>query len=116
MWRLNRENQYDHVKTFTCSTGKNNTTPRGIFLNAFPQDRWHYFRKFLCWAQYSFVIEGDILFHSVIFGQKNENTVHRSSVRNLGNPASHGCVRLSVEDAKWLYEHCEKGKVVIVIS
>lgn len=116
VWRLNRENQYDHVKTFTCSTGKNNTTPRGIFLNAFPQDRWHYFRKFLCWAQYSFVIEGDILFHSVIFGQKNENTVHRSSVRNLGNPASHGCVRLSVEDAKWLFEHCEKGKVVIVIS
>ncbi len=115
VWRLNRQNQYDHVKTFTCSTGKNNTTPRGIFLNAFPQDRWHYFRKFLCWAQYSFVIEGDILFHSVIYGQKNENTVHRSSVRNLGNPASHGCVRLSVEDAKWLFEHCEKGKVVIVI-
>ncbi|MBR2697223.1 MAG: murein L,D-transpeptidase, partial [Clostridia bacterium] len=115
VWRLNRENQYDHVKTFTCSTGKNNTTPRGIFLNAFPQDRWHYFRKFLCWAQYSFVIEGDILFHSVIYGQRNENTVHRSSVRNLGNPASHGCVRLSVEDAKWLFEHCEKGKVVVVI-
>ena len=114
VWRLNRENQYDHVKTFTCSTGKNNTTPRGIFLNAFPQDRWHYFRKFLCWAQYSFVIEGDILFHSVIYGQRNENTVHRSSVRNLGNPASHGCVRLSVEDAKWIWTNCPARTTVVV--
>ena len=116
VYRLNSKNRYDRVKTFTCSTGKNNTTPRGVFLNAFPQDRWHYFRKFMCWAQYSFVIEGDILFHSVIYGSKNENSVHRSSVRNLGNPASHGCVRLTVDDAKWLFEHCEKGKVVIVIS
>lgn len=116
IWALNSQNEYRHVKSFTCSTGKNNTTPRGIFLRAFPANRWHYFKKFYCWAQYSFVIEGDILFHSVIFGSKNENSLHRSSVRALGNPASHGCVRLTVEDAKWLFEHCERGSLVVVIS
>lgn len=116
VWKLNGRDEYDLVQSFTCSTGLHDTTPRGIFLNGFPQERWHYFKKFYCWAQYTFVIEGDILFHSVIFGSKNENSLHQSSLRNLGNPASHGCVRLSVEDAKWLYENCEKGSLVIVIS
>lgn len=116
VWHLNSEGEYDLVQTFTCSTGRNNSTPRGIFLKGHPLNRWHYFKKFYCWAQYSFKIVDDILFHSVIYGSKNENSLHRSSVRNLGNPASHGCVRLSVEDAKWLFEHCERGENVIVIS
>lgn len=116
VWALNSQNEYTLAKTFTCSTGKNNTTPRGIFLKSFPANRWHYFKKFYCWAQYSFVIEGDILFHSVIYGSKNENSLHRSSVRALGNPASHGCVRLAVEDAQWLFEHCERGSLVVVIQ
>ena len=36
------------------------------------------------------------------------------SVHSLGNKASHGCVRLSVENAKWLFQNCEAGTVVTV--
>ncbi|MBQ6374347.1 MAG: peptidoglycan-binding protein [Clostridia bacterium] len=115
VYQLNADNGYDLVKTFNCSTGLHNSTPRGIFLNARPINRWHYFEKFHCWAQYSFRIEGDILFHSVIYGSKNENSLHRSSLRKLGDPASHGCVRLTVEDSKWLFENCERGSLVVVI-
>lgn len=112
---LNDQGTYELVRTFTCSTGLHNSTPSGIFLEGHPVSRWHYFKKFYCWAQYSFVIEGDIMFHSVIYGSKSENSLRRSSERNLGNPASHGCVRLTVEDAKWLFEHCKRGSSVIVI-
>lgn len=116
VWALNDQDTYELAQSFTCSTGLNDTTPRGVFLNGHPVNRWHYFKKFDCWAQYSFKIVDDIMFHSVIYGSKNENSLRRSSERNLGNPASHGCVRLSVEDAKWLFDHCLRGTCVIVIA
>ena len=115
VFQLNGSDEYDLVQTFTCSTGLNNTTPRGIFLDAHPVNRWHHFKKFNCWAQYSFVITGDIMFHSVLYSSNNENSLRSGSLYALGNPASHGCVRLTVADAKWLYEHCKRHTVVVVI-
>lgn len=34
----------------------------------------------------------------------------------LGTTASHGCVRLSVADAKWIYDHCALGTKVTIYS
>ena len=31
---------------------------------------------------------------------------------NLGKPVSHGCVRLDINDAKWLYEFVPSGTTV----
>lgn len=103
------------VKTMKCSTGRNNTpTPKGTYTSSTgPGARWHYFKKFDCWAQYAYYIQGDIMFHSVLYNEK-EGRVTQSSVRNLGRKASHGCVRLSVEDAKWLYNHCPRNTTIIV--
>ena len=93
-----------------------NSTPRGIFLDGYPANRWHYFKKFDCWAQYSYEIEGNIMFHSVLYSEKDTSTLREGSVYALGSPASHGCIRLSVKNARWLFEHCKRGTVVIVIS
>ena len=108
--------QYDLVQSFTCSPGLHDSTPHGVFLDGHPLNRWHYFKKFYCWAQYSFEIEGDILFHSVIYSSNNENSLRSGSLYALGNPASHCCVRLSVSDAKWLFEHCKYRQNVIIVS
>lgn len=116
VYQLNADNGYDQVQSFICSTGLHDATPHGVFLDGHPLNRWHYFQKFFCWAQYSYIIEGDIMFHSVLYRSKNEKSLTGSSVRNLGRPASHGCVRLRVEDAKWLFENCKRGDVVIIIS
>ena len=86
-----------------------------MFLDGHPVNRWHHFEKFNCWAQYSFEVTGDIMFHSVIYSSDNENSLRSGSLYALGNPASHGCIRLTVEDARWLYEHCKRGTVAIVI-
>ena len=115
VYQMNDDKRYDLVQTFKCSTGLHNSTPRGIFLDGHPVNRWHHFEKFNCWAQYSFEVTGDIMFHSVIYSSNNENSLRSGSLYALGNPASHGCIRLTVADAKWLFEHCKRGTVAIII-
>lgn len=103
------------VKNFICSTGlKDTPTPKGTFTNTGRGARWHYFKKFECWAQYAYYIDGDIMFHSVLYSDDDERTLNEGSVKRLGKKASHGCVRLRVEDAKWIWENCVAGTKVIV--
>lgn len=115
VYELNEAGEYELVQTFVCSTGMGNSTPRGIFLDGGPANVWHHFSKFDVWARYSFTIEGDIMFHSVLFSEKDTSTLREGSLYALGQKASHGCVRLSVKNARWLFEHCSHGKVVIII-
>lgn len=103
------------ARTMVCSTGLAATpTPKGTFKNTSPVVRWGYFPKYDVWAQYLYRIQGPYLFHSVLYDEADESTVKWGSVNKLGSPASHGCIRLSVEDAKWIYENCPKGTTVTV--
>lgn len=103
------------VRTMTCSTGLADTpTPKGTFKNTGPGPKWHYFKKYDCWAQYPYYIYGNIWFHSVLYSEKDEDSLLWGSVYKLGSPASHGCVRLAVEDAKWIHNNCAAGTTVIV--
>lgn len=104
----------DLVKTFVCSTGKDATpTPTGTYQAlGRGSDEWYYFKDYNCYAKWGYVIVGGILFHSVTYNSQKK--LNRSSVANLGRKASHGCVRLSVEDAKWIYDHCPSGTTVVI--
>lgn len=115
VYELTDSGKYEHTQTFVCSTGLGNLTPRGIFLDGYPVNHWHYFQKFDCWAKYSFEIEGNIMFHSVIYSSNDDSTLRKGSVYALGSKASHGCIRLPVKDAKWLFTHCKRGSLVIII-
>lgn len=114
-YELNDNGQYEKIHDFICSTGLGNLTPTGIFSETTePLDRWHFFYNFNCWAQYAWRITGPYYFHSVIYSQRDEDTIRMSSVYNLGSKASHGCVRLEVPAAKWIYENCEAGTIVYI--
>ena len=63
---------------------------------------------------YAFVIDGGYFFHSVLFNREGDTKPTNSSVANLGRNASHGCVRLAVDDAKWIYENCKPGMTVVI--
>ena len=104
------------VHSFVCSTGAEGTeTRKGTFIAEGPIEEWHYMSMFgTCWAKWAFRIDGMLLFHSVIFSADDESTVRKSSVDMLGNPASHGCIRLKVEDAKWIYENNTAGVTVVI--
>jgi hypothetical protein len=66
------------------------------------------------WGQYSTRIVGGILFHSVYYYSMNPQTLATNQFNKLGRAASHGCIRLSVADAKWIYDNCDVGTTVTI--
>ena len=101
------------VKVFTCSVGREGTpTPTGRF-NTSAKYRW----KSLMgpsWGQYATRIVGGILFHSVSGPNKSIYSLPAAQYNLLGGPASAGCVRLTVRDAKWIYDNCQLGMQVTI--
>jgi peptidoglycan hydrolase-like protein with peptidoglycan-binding domain len=103
------------VKKVKCSTGLPKTpTPPGTYQDTTgPGKRWHHFDEFGVWAQYAFYIKGNYMIHSVLFKKKGGGPTS-GSVHSLGRKASHGCVRVAVKDAKWIWENCGVGTTVVI--
>lgn len=100
------------VKAMTCSTGVNNATPTGTF-DLSMKYRWHELDGRV-YGQYCSRITGHILFHSVYYNDTDPGTLAYNGYNRLGTQASHGCVRLSVADSKWIYDNCPSGTVVTI--
>lgn len=64
------------------------------------------------YAQYYTRIVGSILFHSVPYTKKDKSSLEYWEYDKLGTTASAGCVRLTVQDAKWIYNNCKTGTKV----
>ncbi|MFR8732518.1 MAG: L,D-transpeptidase family protein [Clostridium perfringens] len=104
------KNDWTLDKTFTCSTGiEGKETPVGVFTvqNRAP---WFFSPKYGQGGKYYVQFMGNYLFHSIPF-DSDKTTV---SDPTLGVPASHGCIRLSVEDSKWLYDNVQNGSKIII--
>lgn len=97
------------VKAMRCSTGGENT-PLGIYKTS----QKYEFRKLLfnVYGQYATRIVGQILFHSSSYEAAEKDTLIAEEFNKLGESVSHGCIRLTVEDAKWIYEYCRLGTTV----
>lgn len=100
------------VKAMTCSVGVNNATPTGTFSIS-NQYRWHQLMGGV-YGQYCSRIVGGVLFHSVYYSTTDPSTLAYNSYNRLGSAASHGCVRLNVADAKWIYDNCPSGTKVTI--
>lgn len=100
-------------RAFIVSCGQ--ATPKGTFYTK-NKYRW---KELMgpSYGQYSTRITGSILFHSVWYyrnGDKSSQSVREYN--KLGTTASHGCVRLTVADSKWIYDNCSIGTKVIIFS
>lgn len=103
-------NNWKLVNTFISSTGvSGKETPKGIFAVTNRGD-WFFSEEFDQGAKYWVQFMGDYLFHSVPFDEAQETIVDNT----LGTPASHGCIRLSVEDAKWLHDNITNNTKIII--
>lgn len=99
------------TKAMICSTGTN-TPQTGIYQITFFKQEWLALQGNV-YGQYCTQIIGDILFHSVPY-LENENpaSLEYWEYDKLGEEASLGCVRLTVKDAKWIFENCNAGTKV----
>lgn len=103
-------NKWDTVKSFTCSTGiDDEETPTGVF-DVRERGDWFFSDKYQQGGKYWVQFYGDYLFHSVPYNEDQSEVVDNT----LGTPASHGCIRLKVNDAKWIYDNIEAGTKVII--
>lgn len=102
------------VKAFVCSTAKDGvSTPTGYFT-LLDKLRWHELNG-PSWGQYCSHITWNILFHSVpCSSYRNPYSLKAAYYNMLGSPASAGCIRLTVEHAKWIYDYCPIGTSVYI--
>ena len=116
--------QYDKiVRQMLCSTAQNpDKFPDGYWK--LKEDRCtakNIWRKMKShgkdlYAQYATQITGDFLFHSVPYTAKKKTSLDTKRYSKLGTADSGGCIRLTVENAKWICENCVAGTTVHLIS
>lgn len=101
--------------TMLCSTGNDNGTPRGTFHIQKERGSHFYNASSKEGANYwtSFKDHGIYLFHSVPVNKAGKYLI--KDAHELGKIAnSHGCVRLSIPDAKWINSSVPTGTKVII--
>lgn len=104
--------QYKPHKAFVCSVGY--ATPTGTYPLG-EKIRWHLLDG-PSYGQYCTRITGSILFHSVWYYSQEKSNQSYIQYNKLGTTASHGCVRLTVADAKWIYDNCPSGTKVVIYN
>jgi lipoprotein-anchoring transpeptidase ErfK/SrfK len=89
------------IKEMECSTGtEDSPTPTGTFYTS-TKGTSFFSSKYDEGGYYWTSFLGNYLFHSVPFDE-NGNIIQSEALK-LGKEASHGCIRLSVKDARWFF-------------
>ena len=106
--------EYNTVqKVFLCSVGiVGRETPRGSYILG----ERYLWRPLIqkSFGQYAVRITGPILFHSVPYSKQDASFLKSEEFNKLGYDASAGCIRLTVRDAKWIYDNCGAGTRVVI--
>ncbi len=101
------------VRQFLITSGdEENSTPTGTFKLTEMRERFGYFLNFNIYAQYWTQVVRGIYLHSVLFSRRNDTSMTRGSYNELGTAASHGCVRMLVEDARFIFYNCPPGTTI----
>lgn len=101
------------IKTILCSTGiigdSDTETPIGVF---YVQEKGSYFysSKYNQGAKYFIKFFSNYLIHSIPTDKKGN--IIEEEKKKLGIPVSHGCIRVPMEDSKWIYDNIPKGSMV----
>ena len=112
IYRLDGE-ELSALRAFVCSCGE--STPEGSYRL---DNKW----RWLCmvddsYGQWVSQISGNYLFHSVPYwGTRDAEQLDVAEYNKLGSTASHGCVRLTAGDAKWIYDNVPQGTLIVIYS
>lgn len=109
------DGKWEVERIMICSGGWD--TPLGTFRIT---DQYVYHALQESRGQYCSRFTKGCLFHSVpILDEANTIEKGHSNMKTpyykrLGTYASHGCIRMLVKDAKWIYDNCKPGTKVII--
>ena len=94
-------------KFWQCAPGAAATpTVSGRFT---VQSKGYYFDSGAARCYWYTQFYGNYLFHSVLYNKNGTLMDGR-----VGIPLSHGCVRLEIQNAKWIYDNIPRGTTVVV--
>lgn len=117
--RVYVKNGNQTLYTMVASTGLDNgpdtTTPLGTYHIQAERGTWFYAPQYKEGAEYwvSWKNHGEFLFHSVPM-DKNKHVL-KADAEKLGREEdSHGCIHLTIPDAKWIYENIPFNTKVVI--
>ncbi len=105
---LNEDSSYTPIGTYSVSSNgqsvkytlKPMTEPDGSVVYA-------------RWATH---IVGNVYFHSIAVSTQSHYALPSYRYNLLGSPASAGCIRMAVADAKWIYDYTSTGNTVKIVK
>lgn len=96
------------IQYWDCGDGAPSTpTVTGVFTI---KSRGYYFDSGNARCYWYTQFYGNYLFHSVLYSKYNGSLLDG----RVGMALSHGCVRLKIENAKWIYDNIPSGSTVVV--
>ncbi|MBQ9901200.1 MAG: L,D-transpeptidase [Clostridia bacterium] len=116
--------KYDKpVRVMLCSTPANfKDFPDGYWTVTEPASSsksiWHKIRScgVTMYVQYSTYLTGNLMIHSVPYTESKNETLDQERYASLGSSDFGGCIRLTVENAKWISENCKAGTTVHLVA
>ena len=105
-----KKNKWKLKKYWKCTTGKSSTpTIKGTFRVCGKVSHFGEEKGYTCW--YATRIKYEYYFHSVIYNPRSKTSIRDG---RLGKNLSHGCIRLALGNAQWLYKKCKSGTKIII--
>ncbi len=70
----------------------------------------------ILYARWTSHIVGNVYFHSIAVPKDSHYALSPYTYNRLGSPASAGCIRMMVADAKWIYDYASTGSIVKIVK
>ncbi len=102
------------ARQMLCSAGTGDRTPTGTWYmptkeRSDERTEWYYMPSQYVWVKYATKIYYAYFFHSIPYNKKSDDAMSKEGIEQYGYPASHGCIRLRVEDAEFIAKECLSG-------
>lgn len=108
IFEKNNDGSWKLLYKWSCTVGKPSTpTIKGTF---YVSGRKPYFGSDTYRVKYATRIRGSYYYHSILFNAEGTEIINDV----LGMALSHGCIRLAVENAKWIYENILDKTTIII--
>lgn len=105
---LNKESSFTPLGSYSVSS--NGTSVKYTLKPMYEPD------GSIVYARWATHIVGNVYFHAIAVGSQSHYALSPSTYNRLGSPASAGCVRMTVADAKWIYDYASTGTQVNIVQ